>query len=271
MINRNTLKTIHITSTIWFIICVGYIFVLALRQAGIKWWVVFSLSGHGALLTFFLISLYLFAIFRGISSSQKVHLEHPLTSTTYYAFFYVSAPFLGTFASCFGMIGVNSLSQFMLGIAMGTLGTTFMVWVILDPGIGLIEMLLPMSREHRAKRLELIRIEREKKQNKRNQLLAEVLEKEEKDKQKWKELLQLQAEELSGLLSTDKIDARQAELNAINIGAKAWQTGGIICMRELRDMAISIYKQRNQDQDVIDYISFWWDGIGSWKAPSICR
>lgn len=271
MIKRNILKSIHITSTIWFIICVGYIFVVALRQAGVNWWVVFSLSGHGALVAFFLISLYLFAIFRGISSSQKVYLEHPLTSTTYYAVFYVAAPFLGTFASCIGMIGVNSVSQFILGIAMGTLGTTFLVWVIVDPGIGLLEMVLPASRKHRAKRLELLKIEREEKQKHRDLLLTEVLEKEEKDKQKWKEILKQHAEELSGLLSIYNVEDRYAEMNAIDIGAKAWQIGGISCMRELRDMAISIYKQKNKNKDFVDYISFWWDGIGSWKAPSLCH
>lgn len=270
MINRKILKIIHITSTAWFIICVGYIFVLALRQAGIKWWVVFSLSGHGALVAFVLISLYLFAIFRGISSSQKVHLEHSLTSTTYYAFFYVCAPFLGTLASCIGMIGVNTVSQFILGIAMGTLGTTFLVWVIVDPGIGLLEMLLPASRKHRARRLVLLRKEREEKQKQRDILLTEVVDKEEQDKQRWKEILRQHAEELSGLLSTDNIDNKKIELNAVNIGAKAWQIGGISCMRELRDMAISIYKQKNQNKDVVDYISFWWDGIGTWKAPSLC-
>lgn len=270
MLKRKILKAIHITSTVWFIICVGYIFVLALRQAGVNWWVVFSLSGHGVLVAFFLISLYLFAIFRGISSSQKVHLEHPLTSSTYYAVFYVATPFLGTFASCIGMIGVNSASQFILGIAMGTLGTTFLVWVIVDPGIGLLEMLLPASRKHRAERLELAKIEREKKQKDRDQILAEVLEKEEEEKLKWKTILKYHAEELSSLLSTDNINDKHAELNAIGIGANAWQIGGINCMQELRDMAIAIYKQRNQDKNVVDYISFWWDGIGTWKAPSLC-
>ncbi|MHC4495602.1 MAG: hypothetical protein ACYSYM_07250 [Planctomycetota bacterium] len=152
MRRRDELRITHIASTIWFILCVGYILTLALRQAGVRWWVVFSLSGHGVLIALVLVSLYLFAIVRGISSSQKVHVEHPLTSTIYYAVFYVTTPFLGTLAGCLGMIGVKTINQFLLGIAVGTLWVTFLVWVMVDPVIGLLEMLLPASRKHRVQR-----------------------------------------------------------------------------------------------------------------------
>ena len=79
-----------------------------------------------------------------------------------------------------------------------------------------------------------------------------------------------QAEELVCLLANDKIDFVQAERDAIGIGANAWQIGGLNCMRELRNMTIAIYKQTNQNKAFVDYISFWWDGIGSWRAPSLC-
>lgn len=270
MFTQKTLRSIHIVSTIWFILCVSYIFVIALHQAGVKWWIVFSLSGHGVLVTFILISLYLFAIFRGISSSQKVQIEHPLTSTTYYAVFYVITPFLGALSSFLGMIGEETISQYLLGVSMGTLGTTFMVWVIVDPGIGLIEMLLPTSRKHRVQRLALAKAERDKKQKDSEHLLAQVLAKEETDRQHWQEMLKPKAEELACLLTTDIVDIKQAECEAIGIGASAWQMGGINCMRELRHMAIEMYKQTHRNKAFTDYISFWWDGIGSWKASSIC-
>ena len=83
MSHRKALKLVHLASTTWFMLCMGYILVLALRQAGIHWWVIFSLSGHSALLIFLLISLYLFAIFRGVGSNQRIEMEHPLTSTNY--------------------------------------------------------------------------------------------------------------------------------------------------------------------------------------------
>ena len=263
------MRIVHMASTVWFVLSVGYMLVSALRQAGIHWWVVFSLSGHGALIIFVLVSLYLLAIFRGISSSQKLQLEHPLTSTIYYAVFYVSAPFLGSLAGLLGMIGTHSISQFLLGIAMGTLGTTFLVWVIIDPVIGMLEMLLPASRKHRSQRLVQAKADKEKRQKDRLNLLEEVIAKEDTDKLHWQQVLRPQAEKLAGLLTSDGKDPKLLEQEAVGIGVKAWQTGGLSCMRELREMAISLSKQKHQDKDIIDYISFWWDGIGNWRTAPI--
>jgi len=271
MRRRDELKFIHITSTTWFILCIGYILVLALRQAGVHWWVVFSISGQSALIILVLVSLYLFAIFRGISSSQKVQEEHPLTSTRYYTAFYVSAPFLGCLSGLLGMIGANTINQYLTGLAIGTLGTTFLVWVLVDPLIGLLEMLLPTSRKHRAQRLVEAKAERDKKQKARIDLLEGVIEKEESDRLRWQELLKPEAEKLAGLLTADITNIKQVEREAIGIGVNAWQTGGLSCMRELRDMAISLYKQKHQTKAVVDYINFWWDGIGNWRAVSIGR
>ena len=104
MSGGRTLKRVHLASTVWFIVCVGHILVLALRQAGVNWWVVFSLSGYGVLIVLLLISLYLFAIFRGVARSQKTEIEHPLTTTIYYSVFYDISPFLGLLAGGLGAI-----------------------------------------------------------------------------------------------------------------------------------------------------------------------
>lgn len=269
MRQRDELRIVHMASTSWFILCVGFILILALRQAGINWWVVFSLSGHGVLILLVLVSLYLFAIFRGISSSQKVQVEHPLTSTIYYAVFYVSAPFLGCLAGLLGMIGISTTSQFLLGIAMGTLGTTFLVWVIVDPAIGLLEMILPASRKNRVQRLAQAKTDRERKQKDKVRLLEEVIEKEESDRHHWQEILKPQAEKLASLLTADITDLKQVEREAIGIGVGAWQTGGLSCMRELRDMAIALSNQKYENKAIVDYINFWWDGIGNWRAAPL--
>jgi hypothetical protein len=268
---RRTLKVTHLTSTAWFILCIGYILVLALRQAGFNWWIIFSVSGYSALIIFLLVSLYLFAIFRGVSSSQKIEVEHPLTNTYYYALLYVAIPFLGGLASCIGMIGLNNkASQYLLGIALGTLGTTFLVWVIVDPVTGLMEvLLLPASRKHRAERLAQAKAKREKKQKERELLLAEVLEKEQSTRCMWRQTLKPSAEKLAELLTVSKADFNKAEHKAIDIGVNAWQTGGLNCMKELRDMAIEICRKKYQDSTIVDYVSSWWDGIGSWRNPSL--
>ena len=267
---RHKLKMIHLASTAWFILCIGYILVLALWQAGVKWWVIFSVSGYSALLIFLLVSLYLFAIFRGVGSSQKIEVEHPLTNADYYAVLYVVAPFLGGLAGCIGMIGEDRTSQFLLGIALGTLGTTFLVWVIVNPVTGLLEMLLPpASRKHRAERLAQAKAQREEKQKERERLLAEVLAKEQLAQRNWQQVLEPYAKKLAELLTASETDFRKAEREAVDIGVNAWQTGGLSCMRQLRDMAIEICRKKYQDSMIVDYVSSWWDGIGSWRSPSL--
>ena len=268
MSRRSKLASIHLASTVWFILCVGYILVIALRQAGVNWWILFSLSGHGFLIALTLISFYLFAVYRGISSSQNVKAEHPLTNTIQYAYFYAVTPFLGGLAGCIGMLDSDSVNQFLSGITLATLAATSFVWVILDPVIGLLEMLTPASRKHYIQRQNTTKIEKEKKQQERQRLLAEVTAKEEYNRDHWQELLKPQAEKLASLLTTDSKNFRQAEREAADIGAHAWQIGGLSCMRELRNMALDIYKKENKSKEIVDYITFWWDGIGNWRNPS---
>lgn len=269
MSGRRTVRSVHLASTIWFMLCVGYIMILALRQARVRWWVIFSLSGHSALVVFMLISLYLFAIFRGVVRSQKIEVEHPLTSTSFYMVFYAAAPFLGGLAGCLGMIGESAVGRFLLGIALGTLVTTFLVWVVVDPAVGLLEMLIPASRKHRLERLARAKAEREKEQEDSERFMAQVIANEESDRCRWKETLKPQAERLAELLVSDRSDLKQAEREAVDIGVNAWQLGGMSCMRELRDMAIAMSRQKSENRAIVDYISVWWDGIGGWRNASL--
>jgi len=268
MSRQKTLKLVHFSSTLWFMLCVGYILALTLRQAGFHWWIIFSLSGHSVLLIFLVISLYLFAIFKGASRSHKIEAEHPLTSTNPYMVFYLIAPFLGSLAGFLGMIGVKTISQFLSGIVLGTLGTTFLVWVILDPLTILAETLLPSSRKHRSDRLAQIKIERHKRQTQQKRLLAEILAEEERNQQRWRKVLQPDAEKLAGLSINNNTDFNRIELEAIDIGVNAWQIGGLNCMRQLCDMATELCRKKNKEPMIIDYVSAWWDGIGQWQNPS---
>ena len=184
--------------------------------------------------------------------------------------FYVATPFLGGLTGTVAMIGENRISQFLLGIALGTLGTTFLVWVIVDPIAGLLEMLLlPASRRHRAERLAQAKAQREAKQEAHERLLAEVLAKEQIVQRRLQQVLKPQAEKLAELLTTNKIDFKEAEREAVDIGVNAWQIGGLSCMRQLRDMTMDLCKKKHQDSMITDYVSTWWDGIGSWRNPSL--
>ena len=130
-------------------------------------------------------------------------------------------------------------------------------------------LLPPASRKHRVERLAQAKAQRAKRQKDRERLLAGVLASEEQNRRRWQQLLQPQAEKLAGLLATERIDFKQAELEAVDIGANAWQMGGLSCMRQLRDMAMDLCKKKYQDSMVIDYVSTWWDGIGNWRSPSL--
>jgi hypothetical protein len=269
---RRALRLTHLASTVWFMVCVGYVLVLALREYGFQWWLIFSLSGPSALLILLLISLYLFALFRGVGEAQQIEVEHPLTTTSYYMGFYVAAPLLGGLAGNLGMLAgdvrmlVTDPVKFLLGVALGTLGTTFTVWVVVDPITGLIEMLLPASRRYRAERLARAEAQRRARQEKRERLLTEALARDEHERQQWQQKLRPQAERLAALLACDTASFAHAEQEAVDIGAEAWRLGGLSCMRQLRDMTIALCAER-QSERTADYISYWWDGVGDWRKP----
>ena len=267
---RKLIKLIHLAGLIWLVLCLLYITVLVLMRAGVQLWVIYSLSGYTFLLSLLLISLYLFAVYRGVARSQKIEIEHPLTTSDYYILFFVSAPLLGGLTGFFGGIGASAIVfEFLLEISLASLGTAFLVWVVLDPIVGFIEVLTPKGRKHRFERLAQARIEREQKQKAREQLLAEVIQKDEQSLRRQQELLTPLAERLAELLNTKTNDFEYAEAEATDMGVKAWQIGGLSCMRQLREMTINIYSKKCTDLPINDYLSSWWDGIGSWRNPSL--
>jgi len=241
MSSQRMLKLVHFSSTSWFVASTGFLLTLALRQAGAGWWLIFSLSGYSAVLIFLLISLYLFAIFRGVVQPSK-H-EHPLTTSIYYMTFYDIIPFLGAFAGLLSTAGGADTAQQLATISIGTLATTFFVWIVLDPAIGSVEMMLPASREHHRRRHAHIQ---------QQQLL---------------QILPPMARKLAELLGEYATKGGDIEPEVVQIGARAWRLGGIICMRQLHELATEAHKEQLQGRRFIDHIAFWWDGIGGWQAP----
>lgn len=262
------LKTLHLVSTVWFMLCTGYVFILALRQTGFNWLVIFSLSGHLSLLVILLVCIYLFVLFRGVEKVPDMQSEHPLTSTSYYMIFYVSMPFMGAFAGLLGIIGEAPLSSYLPAAAMGTIGATFLTWVAIDGITGSVELLLPKPRAYRLQRLADIRAKKQQEQAQRDKLLDDIFEQEHKNRILWERELAAKAEQLAGLLTCDDNGWESAQQQAIDIGVDAWRAGGLTCMRQLQNMAFDAYKRSYGARQYIDYISAWWDGIGSWRIPA---
>ncbi|MHC4412733.1 MAG: hypothetical protein ACYSW6_07155 [Planctomycetota bacterium] len=264
MNRRKLLKFIHFAGTAWLMISAGYILILAMRQAGQSWWLIISISGYSVFLGLFLISLYLFAIFRGFARSRKKEVEHPLTATFAYSVFYDSSPFLGVIAAA--VCTFRDSRDCLLMIAFGSLWTTFLVWIVIDPILGLAEMQLPSSREHRRKRLAEARALKQTEQAERKKLSTELETNAKRERQQWRQQLLPYAERLAFLAAgINNLDSR-SEKQAIEIGVAVWQMGGLNCMRQLHSMAMEIYKRKYTSPMAVDYVSIWWDGVGSWRC-----
>ena len=266
MTKRHVLKLTHFISTAWFVLSVAYIMVFALRQAKIEWWLIFSLAGHSAVVVFIFLSIYLFAIYRGMARSEKTEREHPLSQQSSYMLLYYVSPLLGGLAGVYAMLGGAVFKEFLLGVAVGTLGSTFLVWIVVDPLISLTEMLLPASRHYRRQRLALAKALREQKQRERHLLLAR-LENEEKERLgQLRQMLEPLAIRLSDILVSSTGHSQHKQYAAIDMGMKAWQIGRLEGMRLLHRMTMDQYQDTSGDSSGwIDFISRWGDGIGSWK------
>lgn len=265
MTTRRVLKLLHVCGMAWFMLAAAYVLVLALRQAGVNWWLIFSLSGQGAAISFLLISAYLYALFRDNGRDPLRAVEHPLTNTRQYMVLYSLIPFLGAIAGLYCTIDLDNANQVAMTIAMGTLGATFAFWVIADPAISFSEMLLPESRKHRLARQAVAKAAKEQKQRDRERLLADIIEQEKLNDRRLQQVLGLEAQRLAALVRNAIDDSTAAESAAVEIGLHAWQYGGLSCMQRLYGMAVDICGLRGGDELSNDCISIWWDGIGQWR------
>lgn len=259
-------NVIHISSTLWFAISAVYMLVLSLLQSGKSWWLIVSVSGYSFLIVFLIISLYLFAIFRGVSRSQKTQAEHPFTTSAYYMFFYNVSPFLGALVGSLAAVGSVMISQYFLLTAAGSLWVTFLIWIIVDPLCDLAEMMLPSSRAHRIRRLSEAKAKRRAERLAREYILAQVQAEEQFQEKQWNDVLEPYAEKLSYLISGENIRDEIAETAAIEMGVTAWHLGGIDCMLQLHSMAVQKFRKSHPKIKAIDQISIWWDGVGTWRS-----
>lgn len=262
-------KIVHFSGTACFMVCAGYMLVLSLLQAGKSWWVILSLSGYSVLLAFLLTSLYLFAVFRSVARSQKTKAEHPLTGSFYYFAFYDLTPFLGVLAGAVGAIGIGNLSHCIQAVVVGCLCVTFAVWIIVDPVLGLCEMLLPSSRKQRRNRLDERKAQKQKHLLAAKLLFKDIKEMEVSEKKRCTYALKPYAEKLASLAAEHYLKPEDKETEAVDIGINAWKMGGINCMTLLHCLAMEIYQRKYSKAMTVDYISIWWDGIGSWRSRHI--
>jgi hypothetical protein len=267
--SQRLLKRIHVFGTAWFLLCAATLLVVSLRQAGFNWWFVFSVSGYSAILFAFLITFYLFALFRGVVRTQ-CSIEHPLSTTPAYFFFYDAAPFLGAVAGLLCGVGVSDSWAIVRMTTEGTLGMTFVTWVVVDSLVGLVESLLPQSRKSRTVRNAASRAEKER-IKRDNSVMLESLERRERDLHRdWLASFSEAAARLAELYCSDQAATEQARTLTADVGAQAWRMGKMACMRFVHRLILERMRSCG-DRPCIDYAAFWWDGIGAWRRPQNTR
>ena len=268
MTKRRLVKTIHLVGTLWFGGCATYLLVVALRRAGVNWWAIFSLSGPSLAAAFVLVSLYLYAVYRGATQSVENVVEHPLTSSAAYMVFYYSCPFLGAVGAILGTVGESQWQECVVGTTLGTVGATFVVWVVLDPMLGLVESVLPGSREHRQRRLAQAKARRQQEQAARESLLRQLEEEERSLRMSQQEALRPMVGELVAMLPRDMFERPEGEGQAVDLGLRAWKLGGLEAMVQLHEMVVEQFCKENGREPDVDTVGLWWDGVGTWKAPA---
>jgi hypothetical protein len=265
MKNQMLLKRIHICGTLWFLLCAAGLLILSLRQAGFRWWVVFSLSGYWAVFLFFLFSIYLFAIYQGVVRNQNP-VEHPLTTSYSYIMLYDAAPFLGSVSGLLAATGWSWLSL-LNAAAQGTLAMTFLMWIVIDPIVGLIESALPASMAARRQRVRDQRCRKIMLKHENEELLRRLEQQEAELKSQWGQYFAPYAREAARLLCCEEqTDAHQRRL--VELGAMAWQQGQLVCMQYFHEMILREIGNR-PDRPTVDYAALYWDGIGVWRRPEI--
>jgi hypothetical protein len=270
LLSNQGVKNLHLAGTLWFVVSVGFILAMGLRRAEFDWWVIFALSGPYAVILFVLVSLYLFALYRGGKPAQAHAHEHPLTASEYYLVLHTSAPLLGAFAGLLhATLYPQSMDESVLSIALGTFYVTFASWVILDPILASLETFTPRGRVHRAKRIEKQRAERLEKQTNRDALLEVLIQKETENEAIWTQTLAPYVPELCDLLNTSQSEFSNAEKRAAEIAIEAWRLGGLSCMQFLHSKTLAVYQEKHPNRPLADYIMHWWDGIGAWQNPNV--
>lgn len=265
MKSQTFLKRIHICGTLWFLLCAAGLLALSLRQAGFQWWIVFSLSGYWAVLLFFLFTIYLFAIYQGVVRNQNP-VEHPLTTAYSYIILYDAAPFLGSLS---GLLAATSWSWISLfnAASQGTLAMTFLMWIVIDPIVGLVESALPASTAARRERIQNQRRRKIMLKHENEELLRRLEQQEAELKEQWARQFEPYAKEAARLLCCDEQnDANQRRL--VELGAMAWQQGQLVCMQYFHEMILREIRGR-PDRPTVDYAALYWDGIGVWRRPEI--
>ncbi len=255
MKNEKVLKYVHFLSMCFFLLSAGYMLSYILMQKTRNSFFV-SLSGLSTLIFGAIVFFYLLAFIKSLTLNNYYKAEHPFTSSIYYMIFYDLSPFIGASGAIIAMSMLKEIDSKMLFISIGTLISSFLVWILLDPLIQVSEMLLPSSLKYKKKRKKHLKAIKKAHKNAQLNVLKEIKESEKELKS------QRVFQEMSLKLFEALNDNEPEENEIIDLGLKAWQIGKIQGMQQLFEMT---FKNEKDKQIKGKRLSYIWDGIGSWK------
>ena len=232
---------------------------------GFHWWVTFSISSYSAVIVLFLMTIYLFAIYKGVVRNSN-SIEHPLTTSPYYVLLYDLTPFLGSIAGLYAASFSQSFLFMLSTAAQGTLVMTFVMWILLDSLAGPIESSFPQSVEHRKNRVAEMQEKKRLQALERQKLLEQIELREKQSRSELTFIFHPYAVEVADLLCGLSDNAQSVQKRIVELGALAWRQGGLLAMQFFYTMILVEVKKRITRPSV-DFVTIFWDGIGNWRKP----
>lgn len=260
------LSILHGAATFQLAASTALVIFWTLKAAGFNWLALFSLSVQGVMVVGLGVLVYGFAAFRG-AVGRRTSVEFPLTGSYPYRAYYLVTPVLGGFVCGIDYLMAEGLVEGLRGFALGTVITTFVVWVLTDPFIGIIESLLPASRRLRAGRRALQLEARERHTRRNRELLSRLREEKQARLAVLKPVVERHRDRLVRVLEDSRWDPDAGIEAGASIGFELWRLDGIDCMKEMYSSVMQSCP-RSADGYPASHLEYWWDGIGEWRQES---
>ena len=261
------IRVCHIIATAQFGVSAALIIFWSLRAAGLHWAAIFSLSATGVVLLVLAVLIYAFAVFRGVLG-ERTEAQHPLGGSLYYRLFYVVVPILGGVIVGLDYLFAEGINEAVRGWALGTVLAACIVWLVLDPVVGLVESALPRARRLRAEEAAARRARQGALERSRLRRLHEIRARRKGLHERLAPVLAERAERIVGLLRECAGTPRRAFDQSAAIGLETWRAGGSALMKELFDLVTRRCRDTGRE-DLPPLLDYWWDGIGDWRAGAV--
>jgi len=261
---QRRLRTLHVIVTAQFFFAAAVIIAYFFLESDSPGWAAFSLSAQTLVLLVLAVLAYAFAVARGVVGERNRD-EHPFTAYYPYRLFYLVVPILSGIAGALFYLFTEGTREILRGAALGTVLPACVIWLFIDPLIGLVESLLPGARRLRRLRLQKKRARQQERARRKEILLRNIRDERLARLEQLRPFIRDRAERLAALLLETGGDLHSRADAAALIGLEVWQAGGLPLMKELAaDTLLRLPEPRHQA--LARLLDDWWDTVGDWRA-----